>query len=84
MAGADESFPVGDYLSPTNGKETADALALAIAAPEEIDLFQFGYIGYVDSSMASGRRPRHREDPERRRQVRRCHAGVHRGRSSAT
>ena len=51
--GPTESFPVGDYLSPSNGKETAQALALSIAAPEEIDLFQFGYIGYVDSSMAS-------------------------------
>ena len=49
--GATDTYPTGTYLPSTNGAETADELALAIAAPADNGIY-FGFMGYIDSSLA--------------------------------
>jgi ABC-type phosphate transport system substrate-binding protein len=49
--GVTDTYPTGTYLPATNGAETADELALDIAAPSDNGIY-FGFIGYIDSSLA--------------------------------
>jgi phosphate transport system substrate-binding protein len=51
--GVTDTYPTGTYLPAANGKETADELALSIAAPSDDNAIYFGYIGYIDSSLAA-------------------------------